>query len=65
MIFASFGLFSRVNAVAAGALFIFALSASGAIFLSVELGQSFSGFMKISSTPLRNALAPLGDPGGR
>ncbi len=59
MIFASFGLFSRLNPVAAGALFIAALSASGAIFLIVELGQPFSGFMQISSTPLRNALAPL------
>ena len=60
MIFASFGLFSRLNIVAAGALFIFALSASGAIFLIVELGQPFSsGLMQISSTSLRNALAPL------
>jgi hypothetical protein len=59
MIFASFGLFSRLNPVAAGVLFISALSASGAIFLIVELGQPFSGFMQISSTPLRNALAPL------
>jgi hypothetical protein len=59
MIFASFGLFSRLNPVAAGVLFICGLSASGAIFLIVELGQPFSGFMQISSTPLRNALAPL------
>jgi hypothetical protein len=59
MIFASFGLFSRLNAVAAGALFIFALSASGAIFLIVDLGQPFSGFVQISSAPLHNALAPL------
>jgi hypothetical protein len=59
MIFASFGLFSRLNAVATGALFIFALSASGALFLIVELGQPFLGFMQMSSTPLRNALAPL------
>ena len=59
MIFASFGLFSRLNAVAAVALFIFALSASGAIFLIVELGQPFSGLMQISSAPLRNALGPL------
>ena len=59
MIFASFGLFSRLNAVGAGALFLFALSASGALFLIVELGQPFSGFMQFSSTPLRNALAPL------
>lgn len=59
MIFASFGLFSRLNPVAVGALLICALSASGAIFLIVELGQPFSGFMQISSAPLRNALAPL------
>jgi hypothetical protein len=59
MIFASFGLFSRLTPVAAGALFIAALSASGAIYLIVELGQPFSGFMQISSAPLRNALAPL------
>ena len=59
MIFASFGLFSRLNAVAAVALFIFAMSASGAIFLIVELGQPFSGLMQISSAPLRNALMPL------
>jgi hypothetical protein len=59
MIFASFGLFSRLNPVAAVALFIAALSASGAIYLIVELGQPFSGFMQISSIPLRNALAPL------
>src|SRR6202022_1010775 len=44
MIFASFGLFSRLNPVAAGVLFISALSASGAIFLIVQLGQPFSGF---------------------
>ena len=59
MIFASFGLFSRLNPVEAGVLFICGLSASGAIFLIVELGQPFSGFMQISRTPLRNALAPL------
>lgn len=59
MIFASFGLFSRLNPVAEGVLFIAALSASGAIFLIVELGQPFSGLMQISSAPLGNALAPL------
>jgi hypothetical protein len=59
MIFASFGFFSSLNPVAAGVLFIAALSASGAIFLIVELGQPFSGLMQISSAPLGNALAPL------
>jgi hypothetical protein len=63
VIFASFGLFSRLTPVATGALFIAALSASGAIYLIVELGQPFSGFMQISSAPLRNALAPFDDWG--
>jgi hypothetical protein len=39
---------------------IFALSAAGAIYLILELGQPFAGLMEISSAPLRNALAPLG-----
>jgi len=59
MIFASFSLFSRLNATLIVALFVFALSASGAIFLILELGQPFGGLMQISSEPLRHALAPL------
>lgn len=42
------------------ALIVFALSASAAIYLILELSQPFSGLMHISSAPLRNALAPLG-----
>jgi len=60
IIFASFSLFTRPNTTVVAALFIFALSTSGAIFLILELGQPFSGLMRISSAPLRNALAPLG-----
>jgi len=59
MIFASFSLFSRLNATLIGALLVFALSASGAIFLILELSQPFDGLMQISSEPLRRALAPL------
>jgi hypothetical protein len=59
IIFASFGLFSRLNPTVITALFIFALSPSGAIFLILELGQPFEGLLQISSAPLRNALAPL------
>ena len=59
IIFSSFSLFSRLNPIAVAALLVFALSASGAIFLILELSQPFSGLMQISSTPLRNALAPL------
>jgi hypothetical protein len=60
IIFVSFGLFARPNAIAIGTLLIFALSAAGAIYLILDLGQPFSGLMEISSAPLRNALAPLG-----
>ncbi len=59
IIFASFSLFADNNATTIVALCIFALSASAAIFLVLELGQPFTGLMRISSEPLRNALAPL------
>jgi Protein of unknown function (DUF4239) len=59
IIFASFGLFADNNATTVVALCIFALSASAAIFLILELGQPFTGLMRISSEPLHNALAPL------
>jgi hypothetical protein len=39
---------------------VFAVSASAALFLILELGQPFVGLMQISSTPLLTALAPLG-----
>ena len=60
MIFASFGLFARPSAIVIGSLLVFALSAAGAIYLILELGQPFAGLMEISSAPLRNALPPLG-----
>jgi hypothetical protein len=59
MIFASFGLFARPNPILISALIVCAVSVSGAIFLVLELSQPFTGLMQISSTPLRNALAPL------
>jgi hypothetical protein len=59
IIFASFSLFSRLNPTLVTSLLVFALSASGAIFLILELSQPFSGLIQISSEPLANALAPL------
>ena len=59
-IFGSFSLFAQPNAIVIGSLFLFALSAAGAIYLVLELGQPFAGLMQISSVPLRNALMPLG-----
>jgi hypothetical protein len=60
IIFASFSLFAQPNAIVVGSLLIFALSAAGAIYLILELGQPFAGLMQIPSAPLRNALTPLG-----
>ena len=59
IIFASFSLFSALNATVFTCLSLFALSASCAIFLILELSQPFSGLMTISSEPLRHALGPL------
>jgi hypothetical protein len=59
IIFASFSLFADLNLTVFTCLSLFALSASCAIFLILELSQPFSGLMMISSEPLRNALGPL------
>jgi hypothetical protein len=59
IIFASFSLFSELNVTVFTCLSLFALSASCAIYLILELSRPFSGLMMISSAPLRNALGPL------
>ena len=60
VVFASFGLFAPRNATAIASLFAAALAVSGAIFLILEMYMPFSGLVQISSAPLRNALAHLG-----
>ena len=60
VLFASFGLFSPRNATAAGALFVCALSVSAAIFLFLELGRPFEGLLQLSSAPMRQAFALMG-----
>jgi hypothetical protein len=60
MLFVSFSLFSPLNPTSMGALVIIAISASAALFLILELSEPFSGLMRISPSPLVNALAPLG-----
>jgi len=59
IIFASFSLFSPLNATVFTCLSLFALSAACAIFLILQLSQPFTGLLMISSAPLRNALGPL------
>ncbi len=60
IIFSSFGLFAPRNATVMTTLFLFALSAAAAIFLILEMYAPFQGLIQISSAPLRNALAHLG-----
>jgi hypothetical protein len=60
IIFASFSLFAELNVTVFSFLALFALSASGAIFLILELSQPFTGLLMIPSAPLRNALGPIG-----
>jgi hypothetical protein len=60
VIFATFGLFAPRNATVVGALFVCALSVSGAILLILEMNGPFTGVMKVSSAPLLDALANLG-----
>ena len=60
IIFASFGLFSPRNGTVIFVLFVCALSAAGSLFLILELDRPYEGLIKISSAPLRIALANLG-----
>jgi len=61
VMFASFGLFAPRNAIAVTALFLGALSLSGAIFLIEELNNPLGGFISISRAPMDRALGFLGN----
>jgi len=58
-LFASYCLFSPVNPTSGVALMLVALSTSAALLLILEMGEPFSGFMRISSSSIRTALLPL------
>jgi hypothetical protein len=60
LIFASFSLYAPPNATVLATLLICALAVSSAIFLVLELDRPLDGMIRISSAPLRNALAQLG-----
>ncbi len=59
MIFVSLGIFAPPNGTSNAALVAAALSVAGATFLILELSRPFIGFVRISSEPLREALAHL------
>lgn len=58
--FGSFGLSAPRNATVITVLMISALSVAAAVFLILELDGPFEGIIRISSEPLRYALANLG-----
>jgi hypothetical protein len=60
IIFVGFGVNTANNAIVLTTLFACALSVSGAIFLIEELDHPLEGVMHVSSAPLRDALAQLG-----
>ena len=59
-IFVGFGLFAPPNPTVIVALVICALAVSAAIFIIMEMYTPFSGVLKISSTPIREALNQIG-----
>jgi hypothetical protein len=60
-LFVSFGLFAPVNGTTITTLSVAALAVSGAIFLISELYSPYHGTLRVSSAPLRAALAQLGN----
>jgi hypothetical protein len=60
VLFAQFGLLAPRNLTAKTALFICALSVSGAIYLILELNNPLEGTIKVSSAPLHKALSLIG-----
>jgi hypothetical protein len=60
-LFISFGLFAPTNGTVVTSLFISAASVSAAVLLIMELYRPYAGLIKISSAPLKAALAQLGN----
>lgn len=60
IIFTSFGLVSPRNTTVIAVLLLCALSAAGSLYLILELDTPYGGLIKVSSAPLRIALANLG-----
>lgn len=60
VLFAGYGLLAPPNATVVTVLLICTLSMAAAIFLLLELSTPFSGLLRVSSGPLRDALAALG-----
>jgi len=60
IMFAGFGVVTKNNPTVIITLFLCALSVAGAVLMIEELNRPLEGLMKVSSEPLRYALAHLG-----
>jgi hypothetical protein len=60
VIFASFSLFAPRNALVIAIMFACALSVSAAIVMILDLENAYQGVIRLSSAPLREALATIG-----
>src|SRR5262249_16942785 len=60
VLYTGLGLLSPRNATAIIVIFVCALSVAAAVFLILDLDQPFEGLIRLSSAPLRDALALLG-----
>jgi len=59
-IFMSFGLFAPPNPTVIVTLLVGALAVSGAILIILEMYSPFTGILRISSAPIRDAISQLG-----
>ena len=59
ILFISFGMFVRPNAVVVVSLLVSALALSGAILLIAEMYPPYGGLIQVSDAPLRAALVQL------
>jgi hypothetical protein len=60
VIFGTFGLFAPRNQTVLFFFLLCALSASGAIFVILEMDTPLTGIVKVSVAPMREALSQMG-----
>lgn len=59
IVFASFGLFAPLNAMAVAGLCLGSIAVSGGITMILELDSPFSGLVRVSAEPMRQALIQI------
>ena len=59
IVFASFGLFAPPNATAIAAMMLCSMAVAGGLMMILELDTPYSGILKVSVEPMRQALAEV------